>query len=145
MEKAGITVQCFSLGQSNHSCHKTNSTLGTPWRRLCVDYQALINLLLLVTKAYSKANGVFTLLPMPKIYEMYAKLVSSSIYSTLDLRSGYYHTALSADFQRKSAFVTPMGKFEFQKVPFGLAQALPYLQWLINEALSSFYFFWIFR
>ena len=54
---------------------------------------------------------------------MYAKLAGSSIYSTLDLRSGYYHITLSVDSQKKSAFVTLMGKFEFIKVPFGLTQA----------------------
>ena len=62
------------------------------------------------------------MVPLPKIDEMYAKLAGLSIYYTLDLKSGHYHIALSADSQRKSAFVTPMGKFEFQKVPFGLAQ-----------------------
>ena len=84
-------------------------------------YQALNDLLPLVTKAHSKAKGVLTLVPLPKIDEMYAKLANSSIYSSLDSRSGYYHIALSVDSQRKSAFVTPMGKFEFQKLPFGLA------------------------
>ena len=64
---------------------------------------------------------------------MNVKLEGSSIYSTLDLRSGYYHIALSAYSQRKSAFVTPLGKFEFQKAPFALAQAPAYFQWLINE------------
>ena len=59
---------------------------------------------------------------------MYAELADLSTYSTLDLRSGYYHIALCGDFQRKSAFVTPMGKFECQKVPFGLAQAPAFFQ-----------------
>ena len=77
------------------------------------------------------------LVPLPKIDEMYAKLASSSIYSTLDLRSGYYHIALSADSQRISAFVTPMGKFGFWKVPFVSAQVSTYFQQLINEVLSS--------
>ena len=63
---------------------------------------------------------------------------------TLDLRSGYYHIALYADCQRKSAFVTPMGKFEFWKVPFGLAQAPAYFQQLIHEVLSSLDFAFIY-
>ena len=77
------------------------------------------------------------MVPLPKIDEMYVKLAGSSIYSTLDLRSGYYHITLSADSQSKSSFVTLMGKLEFQKVPFGLAQAPSYFQWLINEVLSG--------
>ena len=69
--------------------------------------------------------------------KMYVKLASSSIYSTLDFRSGYYHIALSVDSQRKSASVTPIRKFEFWKVPFGLAQAPAYFKWLINTVLSG--------
>ena len=65
----------------------------------------------------------FDLGTLVKIDEMYAKLASSSISSTLDLKSGYYHIALSVESQRKSAFVIPVGKFEFWKVPFGLVQA----------------------
>ena len=53
------------------------------------------------------------------------------------MRSGYYHIALSVDSERKSAFVTQMGKFNLCKVPFGLAQASAYFQWLINDILSS--------
>ena len=78
-----------------------------------------------------------TLVPLPKIDEIHAKLTGLSICSTLDLRSGYYHIALSVDSQRKSAFVTPMGKFEFWKVSFGLAQAAAFFQQLINEVLSG--------
>ena len=102
-----------------------------------MDYRALNNLLLPVTKAHPKAKGVLTLVSLPKIDEMYVKLASSSIYSALDLRSGYYHIALSVDCQRKSPFVTPLGKFEFWKVPFGLAEAPAYFQCLINDVLRG--------
>ena len=71
------------------------------------------NLLPLVTKAHSKAKGVLNLVPLPNIDEMYARWTGLSIYSTLDLRSGYYHIALSVESQRKSAVVTPMGKLAF--------------------------------
>ena len=108
-----------------------------PQRRLYVDYCTLNNFLPPVVKAHSKAKRLLTLVPFPKIDDIYANLVSSHNYSTLDLRSGYYCIALSVDSKRKSAFVTAMGKFEFQKVPFGLAQVPAYFQWLINEVLSS--------
>ena len=50
-------------------------------------------------------KGVLTLVPLPKIDEIYAKLKGSCVYSTFDMRSGYYHMGLSAESQAKSAFV----------------------------------------
>ena len=61
--------------------------------------------------------------PLPKIDEMYAVLHSAKIFTTLDLRSGYYHINLDEESKAKTAFVTPFGKYEFNTVPFGLAQA----------------------
>ena len=46
-------------------------------------------------KAFSKAKGVLTLVPLPKNDEIYARLNGSNIYSTFDMRSGYYHMVLS--------------------------------------------------
>ena len=86
-----------------------------------------------MAKAPSKDKGVLTLVPILKIDKIYAQLAGSKIYSTLDLRSSYYHILLSKELQKKSAFVVPMGKFEFWKVIFGLAQAPAYLQRLVIE------------
>ena len=57
---------------------------------------------------------------------MYTKLKGAKFFSTIDLRSGYYHIALGKDSCAKTAFVTPFGKYEFLQVPFGLAQAPAY-------------------
>ena len=58
-----------------------------PRRRLCIDYQALNNLLPCITKGHSKPKGVLTFEILPKFGEMYDKLASFNIYSTLYLRS----------------------------------------------------------
>ena len=83
---------------------------------MCVDYRMLNQLLPKVDKAHSKAKGVLTLVPLPKIDEIYAKLEGSTIYSTFDMRSGYYHLELNEESQPKSAFVVggpKGGKWEF--------------------------------
>ena len=88
----------------------------------------------------SKAKGLLTLVPLPKIDEIYAKLRGSFIFSTFDMRSGYHHVALSPESQSKSAFVigVPHGcKFEFKVCPFGLAQAPAYFQRLVDEVLRG--------
>ena len=58
-----------------------------PHRRMCVDYRMLNSLLSKVEKAHTKAKGVLTLVPIPKIDEIYAKLEGSTVYSTFDMRS----------------------------------------------------------
>ena len=113
---------------------------GEPPRRLCVDYRAINKLLPTVQKVGSKAKGVITLVPLPKIDEIYARLKGSTIYSTFDMGSGYHHMALSPESQPKSAFVigVPQGaKFEFKVYPFGLAQVPAYFQRLVNEVLRG--------
>ena len=56
----------------------------------------------------------------------------------MDLRSGYYHIGLSDSAKPKSAFViSSLGKYQFNRVPFGLAQAPAYFQKLINDVLRG--------
>lgn len=136
LENAGIIERSISPWASPIVIVPKRTAPGEPpKRRLCVDYRALNSLLPPVTKAFSKAKGILSLVPLPKIDTIYAKLAGSAIYTSLDLRSGYHHIALSPESQRKSAFVTPLGKFEFKKVPFGLAQAPAYFQRLIDQVL----------
>ena len=74
---------------------------------MCVDYQALDNFLPPVVKVHSKAQGVLSLVSLPKIDELYVMLNSATVYSSLDCISGYDHTGLSPEVFKKSAFVTP--------------------------------------
>ena len=64
-------------------------------------------------------------------------LNSLTIYSSQDCTSGYHHIALLPNTQKKSAFITPLGKLRFEKVPFGLAQTPAHFKQLINEVLKG--------
>ena len=90
LEKAGVIVRSVSPWASPIVVIPKRTAPGEPpKRRLCVDYRALNSLLHLVKKAFSKAKGILTLVPLPKIDEIYARLKGSNTYSTFDMRSGY--------------------------------------------------------
>ena len=58
----------------------------------------------------------------------------------MDLRAGYHHIELTADSIPKTAFTSPFGKYEYVKVPFGLAQAPAYFQELMTGVLKDLTF-----
>ena len=110
---------------------------------MCVDYRMLNQLLPKVDKAHSKAKRGTNFSTIAKIDEIYAKLEGSTIYSTFDMRSGYYHLELNEESQPKSAFVVggpKGGKWEFKRCPFGLTQAPAYFQMLVNKVLEGLEF-----
>ena len=90
---------------------------------MCVDYRRINKLQPEVAKA-DGGKGCISLIPLTKIDKLYAKLKGHKVFSSLDLRSGYYHIGLSDSAKPKSAFVlSSLGKCQFNRVPFGLAQA----------------------
>ena len=105
-----------------------------------MDYRAINSLLPPAKKAFSKGKGVLALAPLLRIDEIYAHLKGSKIYSTFDMKSGYYHMVLSKESRPKLVFVSSYSKWEFRRCPFGLAQALAYFQRLVNEVLSGLTF-----
>ena len=100
-------------------------------------FRVINSLLPKAQKAHSKAEGVLTLVPLPQIDHIYARLKGSKIFSAFDLISGYHHMELSPEARAKSAFVTPLDKFEFTRCPFGLTQAPAYFQRLINKVIKG--------
>ena len=112
LEKAGVIVRSVSPWASPIVIIPKRTVPGEPpKRRLCVDYWAINSLLPPVKKSFSKAKGILTLVPLPKIDEIYAQLKDSRIYSTSDRRSGYYHMVLSEKSRPKSTFVSSFGKW----------------------------------
>ena len=107
-----------------------------PRRCLCIDYRR-VNSLQQEVKWMDRGTGCLSLYLIPKIDEMFAKLNGAKCFSTIDLRSGYYHIGLTHESRAKSAFVVPVGKWEFKQIPFGLSQAPAYFQLLIDKVLMG--------
>ena len=101
---------------------------GDGGRCLVIDYRAL-----------NKVTRKFTW-PMPKVEDIFSKLNGATYFTTLDLHAGYYHIPLDKSSIPKTAFNSPLRKYEYIKVPFGLMQAPTYFQELMTGILKDFSF-----
>ena len=137
LERAGIITKSMSPWASPIVVVPKKSQPGEPpKKRLCINFRKINDLQQKVITE-GKSKGCLSLIPLPKIDKMYAKLKGAKFFSTIDLRSGYYHIALGKDLRAKTAFVMPFGKYEFLQVPFGLAQAPAFFQHLMNKVLDN--------
>ena len=76
LKKAGVIVRSVS---PIVIVPKKTAPGEPPRHHMCMDYHILNSLLPHVDKAHSKAKGILTLVPIPKIDEIYAKLEGSMI------------------------------------------------------------------
>ncbi|GFX01598.1 retrovirus-related Pol polyprotein from transposon 17.6 [Trichonephila clavipes] len=59
--------------------------------------------------------------PLPIIEDVLDTLQEAKVYSTLDLRNGFFHVDVDEDCRKYTSFIVPDGQFEFNKVHFGLS------------------------
>lgn len=76
--------------------------------------------------------------PMPNIESLFDKLGRANYFSTLDLAKGFHQILMEESDIEKTAFSTPMGLFEYIRMPFGLKNAPATFQRLMNHVLRDF-------
>lgn len=93
--------------------------------RFCVDYRKL--------NAITQKD----VYPLPRIDDILAKLSGNIFFSTFDADSGFWQISIRPEDRAKTAFTSPFGLFEFNRMPFGLCNAPATFQRLMDVVLSG--------
>ena len=96
---------------------------GTGWR-ICGDYRRL--------NAVTKRDSY----PMPNVNALYTLLHGSQIFTTLDLVRGYNQIPMAQDSIEKTAVITPVGLYEYLRMPFGLCNAAQSFQRFMHSLIG---------
>jgi len=90
---------------------------GTSELRFCIDFRA-------INDATASEEGW----PIPNIAELLREIGAhgGSIFGVMDMTSGYHQTPLTEESKKWTAFVTPEGMYEWNRVPMGIKAAPSY-------------------
>ncbi|KAK9730631.1 Reverse transcriptase (RNA-dependent DNA polymerase) [Popillia japonica] len=93
--------------------------------RLCIDYRKLNKVV--VKDRY----------PLPLIEDQLDRLQEAGVFSTLDLKNGFFHVPVEEQSRKYTAFVTHNSQYQFLKLPFGFCNSPSVFQRFINTIFSD--------
>ncbi|KAJ8333963.1 hypothetical protein SKAU_G00412820 [Synaphobranchus kaupii] len=92
---------------------------------MCIDYRTL------------NARTIPDQYTLPRIDDALACLSGCQWFSVLDLRSGYYQISMSEEDKEKTAFICPLGFYQFERMPQGITGAPATFQRLMERAVGD--------
>jgi hypothetical protein len=95
-------------------------------QQMCVDYRSLNEVT--VKNKYS----------LLRIEDLFDQMKGASVFSKIDLRSGYHQLKIRELDIPKTAFRTRYGLYEYTVMSFGLTNALAYFMYLMNKVFMEY-------
>ena len=119
---SGVIRQSHSPWASNIVlCRKKDGKL-----RMCIDYRRLNE------RTIKDAHA------LPRIEEILEALAGNKYFTVVDMKSGYFNVELEEDHKERTAFTLgPLGFYEYNKMPFGLANSPATYQRLMETILMD--------
>jgi hypothetical protein len=95
-------------------------------RRMCIDYRAMNEVT--IKNKY----------PLPRIEDLFDQLRRASVFSKIDLRSGYHQLMIRHSDIPKTTFITKFGLYEFTVMSFGLKNAPAFFMNFMNNVFMDY-------
>jgi hypothetical protein len=95
-------------------------------KRMCIDYKSL--------NEFTVKNKY----PLPRIEDLFDQLRGASVFSKIDLKSGYHQLRIWPSDISKTTFITKYGLYEFMVMSFGLTNAPAYFMYLMNNVFMDY-------
>jgi hypothetical protein len=95
-------------------------------RRMCIDYRALNEVT--IKNKY----------PLPRIEDLFDQLRGASMFSKINLRSGYHQLRIRPSDISKTAFITKYGLYEFTVMSFGLTNTPAFFMNPMNSVFMDY-------